>query len=80
MAGSEILMALLLVAVCVIAGRLVVPRAWRRWSAATKPTDERLEYAAHLGDRIDRGPSEAEAAERERAGYRELEGTPIKQA
>lgn len=80
MAGSEILMALLLVAVCVIAGCLVVPRAWRRWSAATKPADERLEYAAHLGDRIDRGPSEVEADERERAGYRELEGTPIKQA
>ncbi len=39
----------LLLAMCGIAGYLVIPRVMRKWSVATKPADERLEYSAHMG-------------------------------
>lgn len=69
----------LLLAVCGIAGYLAIPRVMRKWSVATKPADERLEYSAHMGQEVDRGPSSPAPKECERAGHRELEDTPIRQ-
>ena len=39
----------LLLVVCALIGYLAIPRVMRKWSVATKPTDERLDYASHLG-------------------------------
>lgn len=70
---------LLLVVVCAMVGWIAIPRVMRTWSVATKPADERLEYAAHMGGEVDRGESSVAPAERERAGYHEVEGAPIRQ-
>lgn len=69
----------LLLVVCALAGWIAIPRVMRSWTVATKPADERLEYAAHLGKETDCGPSEMGPAEHEHAVHRDLERTPIRQ-
>lgn len=69
----------LLLVVCAMVGWIAIPRVMRTWSVATKPADERLEYAAHMGGEVDRGASAVAPAEPERAGYHEVEGAPIRQ-
>ena len=79
MPGYEILIMLAVVVLLVIAALFAVPRVMRSWAAATSPTDERIEYAAHMGKAVDQGPAPGDAAERERMGHREIEGAPIRQ-
>lgn len=69
----------LLLVVCGFIGYLAVPRVMRKWSVTTKPADERLEYAAHLGDEVDQGASADAPAERERAGHHDQGSTRIRQ-
>lgn len=75
----EMLFFVLLLVMCGVVGYLAIPRVLRRWSVTTKPTDERLEYAAHLGGEVDHGPSEVGSSQRERAGHHEIEGSPLRQ-
>lgn len=75
----DALFVVLLLAMCAFIGYLAFPRVMRKWSVATKPADERLEYAAHLGDGVDWGISEQVPAERERVAYRDQGSTPIRQ-
>lgn len=79
MPGYEILIMLAVVVLLVIAALFAVPRVMRTWTAATSPTDERIEYATHMGKAVDQGPAPGDTAERERKGHRETEGAPIRQ-
>lgn len=53
MPGYEILIMLAVVVLLVIAALFAVPRVMRTWTAATSPTDERIEYATHMGKAVD---------------------------
>ena len=53
--STEMLFFVLLLVVCALIGYLAIPRVMRKWSVATKPTDERLDYASHLGEEVDQG-------------------------
>lgn len=55
MPGYEILIMLAVVVLLVIAALFAVPRVMRTWTAATSPTDERIEYATHMGKAVDQG-------------------------
>lgn len=79
MPGYEILIMLAVVVLLVIAALFAVPRVMRTWTAATSPTDERIEYATHMGKAVDQGPAPGDTAERECMGHRETEGAPIRQ-
>lgn len=79
MPGYEILIMLAVVVLLVIAALFAVPRVMRTWSAATSPTDGRIEYASHMGKAVDLGPAPSDVSGRERAGHREIEGAPIRQ-
>lgn len=68
-----------LLAVIGFIGYLAIPRVMRKWSVATKPADERLEYAAHLGEEVDWGASIEAPAECERAAHRDQGSAPIRQ-
>lgn len=52
--STEMLFFVLLLVVCALIGYLAIPRVMRKWSVATKPTDERLDYASHLARRSTR--------------------------
>lgn len=79
MPGYEILIVLAVVVLLAVAAFFAVPRALRTWSAATSPTDERLEYAAQVGKAVDQGAAPADAAEHERRGHHEVEWAPTRQ-
>lgn len=69
----------LLLVMCGFIGYLAIPRVMRKWSVATKPADERLEYAAHLSEEADQGASPEMPAERERVAHRDRGSAPIRQ-
>ena len=69
----------LLLVVCALIGYLAIPRVMRKWSVATKPTDERLDYASHLARRSTRARWGRVPSERERAPHRDQGSTPIRQ-
>lgn len=77
--STEMLFFVLLLVVCALIGHLAIPRVMRKWSVATKPTDERLDYASHLGEEVDQGTLGEVPSERERAPHRDQGSTPIRQ-
>ena len=79
MSGYDILIMLAIVVLLLIAAAFAIPRAMRKWSAATSPTDERIEYAAHIGSPVDQGSVSNDDVEPSHLGNHDAADAPIRQ-